>query len=163
MQRLSITGDYPNWTNMRQIMDEMDILDARTIVCHPELAAAHSPLEPLLMQKFSHLDFDFGLCFRCLELQSGWVSKSRLCKNDPENHTFAKLNNIKLASKTLYIDIVVYREDFATLKHDINAQRLLVGAELWRFLQITLPKYRTKNRRKQRRDCADARCLWAVA
>ena len=39
-------------------------------------------LEPILMERFSHQDFDFCFCFRCLDRDSGWVSKARLSKND---------------------------------------------------------------------------------
>lgn len=50
---------------------------------HPELSAekTKAALKPILLARFPRMDFDFRFCFRCLNRDSGWVSKSRLSKN----------------------------------------------------------------------------------
>lgn len=86
----------------------------------------------------SHLDFDFCFCFRCLNRDSGWVSKARLSKND-DSHSWYTLNHVEQASRSLGMDIVVYTEDVIPIKNDKAAQKRLLGAEFWSFLQNTLP------------------------
>jgi hypothetical protein len=143
MKLLSITGDYPGWTYFSEIIDEMRCVETRFAMKHPEIASQQTPLEPILIKKFPELDFDFGFCFRCLDKNSGWVSKSRLYKNDSPD-SFNKTNNIPESSRTLGMDIFVYREDFMAIKKDKTAQKKLLGNELISFLRLTLPKYNKK-------------------
>jgi len=140
VKNLGIVGDYPSWTYISDIIDEMQSVSKRYAIKHPELASQLTPLEPILIEKFSELDIDFSFCFRCLDRNSGWVSKARLWKNDDQNSFNAK-NNIAESSRTLGFDIVVYEEDFLQIKKDKDAQKKIIGFELLRFLKLTLPKY----------------------
>lgn len=85
----------------------------------------------------------FMKCFRCLDRDSGWVSKARLSKND-DSHSWYTLNHAEQASRSLGMDIMVYTEDVIPVKKDKNAQKRLLGAEFWPFLQKALPKYKKK-------------------
>lgn len=42
------------------------------------------------------------------------------------------------------MDIVIYQEDLIPIKNDMKEIKLLLGNEFWRFLQVTLPKYKRK-------------------
>ncbi|MDR2926050.1 MAG: hypothetical protein LBU76_08940 [Azoarcus sp.] len=140
MKNLCVTGAYPGWTYIGEIIDEMQAVGQRFATRHPELAAEMMPLEPILVDKFPELDFDFCFCFRCLKKDSGGASKARLYKNDNPN-SFNKNNNTPESSRTLGFDIVVYTEDFEPIKKDKSAQKLMLGKELIRFLKLTLLKY----------------------
>lgn len=142
MKLLSIAGDFPGWTYISEITGEMVPVSKRFAVQHPEIAEQLTPLEPILVKKYPHLDFDFCFCFRCLSRESGWVSKARLYKNGPDS--FNVRNHIPEESRTLGMDIVVYVEDFMSIKKDRNAQKIILGKELLRFLKLTLPKYTKK-------------------
>lgn len=72
-----------------------------------------------------------------------WVSKVRLYKND-YSHSWYSLNRVEQASRSLGMDIVVYKEDVIPIKNDKDAQKRLLGTEFWPFLQKTLPKYKKK-------------------
>lgn len=146
MKYLSIVADYPGWTRIDEVFEEMSLSETRFRVQHPEQAAEKdkAALEPILLERFSHLDFDFCFCFRCLTKDSGWVSKARLEKNDPNAHTWFSLNKVERASRTLGMDIVIYQEDLIPIKNDMKEIKLLLGNEFWRFLQVTLPKYKRK-------------------
>lgn len=63
MKVLSVVGDTPGWTYISEIFHEMLPASTREAICHPELAAekTKAALEPILLERFSHLDFDF--CF----------------------------------------------------------------------------------------------------
>ena len=109
MKVLSVVGDTPGWTYISEIFHEMLPASTQEAVRHPELAAekTKAALEPILMERFSHQDFDFCFCFRCLDRDSGWVSKARLSKND-DPHSWYTLNHVEQASRSLGMDIVVY-------------------------------------------------------
>ena len=85
------TSDSPKWS-------KVSILDSEI----------ENGLQPIL-KKYTEFPFDLVLCFRCLEKDSGWKSKSRYSKEDNYN--------------ALGFDIVVYEEDFIPIKKDIDAQR----------------------------------------
>lgn len=106
MKVLSVVGDTPGWTYISEIFHEMLPASTREAICHPELAAekTKAALEPILLERFSHLDFDFCFCFRCLDRDSGWVSKARLSKND-DSHSWYTLNHVEQASHSLGMDI----------------------------------------------------------
>jgi len=144
MKLLGITSDAPGWTYVWEIAQEMMKVETRFALQHPELAAELTPLEPIIVEKFPDLDFDFGFCFRCLDRDSGWVSKARLYQNKDDPYSFCSINNIPQSSRAFGFDIVVYREDFEKIKKDKAAQKLLLGEEFWRFFQLTLPKYKKK-------------------
>ncbi|MFB2011353.1 hypothetical protein ACEVJK_11160 [Flintibacter sp. P01028] len=145
MKVLSVVGDTPGWTYISEIFHEMLPASTREAIRHPELAAekTKAALEPILLERFSHLDFDFCFCFRCLDRDSGWVSKARLYKND-DSHSWYTLNRVEQASRSLGMDIVIYKEDVIPIKNDKDAQKRLLGTEFWSFLQKTLPKYKKK-------------------
>lgn len=84
------TSDSPKWS-------KVSILDSEI----------ENGLQPIL-KKYTEFPFDLVLCFRCLEKDSGWKSKSRYSKEDDYN--------------ALGFDIVVYEEDFIPIKKDIDAQ-----------------------------------------
>lgn len=92
MKVLSVVGDTPGWAYISEIFHEMLPASTREAIRHPELAAekTKAALEPILLERFSHLDFDFCFCFRCLDRDSGWVSKARLSKND-DSHSWIPL------------------------------------------------------------------------
>ena len=96
MKVLSVVGDTPGWTYISEIFHEMLPASTRETIRHPELAAekTKAALEPILLERFSHLDFDFCFCFRCLDRDSGWVSKARLYKND-YSHSWDTLNRVE--------------------------------------------------------------------
>jgi len=144
MKKLDITGDYPAWTHITEIICEMEMIDNRFAVQHPELASRLDPLGPILVKKFPDLDFDFCFCFRCLDKNSGWVSKARLYKLKDDPFSWAARNNIPESSRIFGFDIVTYREDFMLIKNDKAAQKQALGNELLRFLKETLPKYPKK-------------------
>ena len=135
MKVLSVVGDTPGWTYISEIFHEMLPASTREAIRHPELAAekTKAALEPILLEQFSHLDFDFCFCFRCLDRDSGWVSKVRLYKND-YSHSWYSLNRVEQASRSLGMDIVVYKEDVIPIKNDKDAQKRLLGTEFWPFL-----------------------------
>ena len=119
MKVLSVVGDTPGWAYISEIFHEMLPASTREAIRHPELAAekTKAALEPILLERFSHLDFDFCFCFRCLDRDSGWVSKARLSKND-DSHSWYTLNHVAQASRSLGMDIVVYTEDVIPIKID---------------------------------------------
>lgn len=123
MKVLSVVGDTPGWTYISEIFHEMLPASTREAIRHPELAAekTKAALEPILLEQFSHLDFDFCFCFRCLDRDSGWVSKVRLYKND-YSHSWYSLNRVEQASRSLGMDIVVYKEDVIPIKNDKDDQ-----------------------------------------
>ncbi|MGN6837217.1 hypothetical protein, partial [Neisseria sp. P0022.S010] len=82
-------------------------------------------LQPIL-KKYTEFPFDLVLCFRCLEKDSGWKSKSRYSKEDNYN--------------ALGFDIVVSEEDFIPIKKDIDAQRKILGKEFYRYFFETMKK-----------------------
>lgn len=145
MKVLSVVGDTPGLTYISEIFHEMLPASTRETIRHPELAAekTKAALEPILLERFSHLDFDFCFCFRCLDRDSGWVSKARLSKNE-DSRSWYTLNHVEQALRSLGMDIVIYTEDVIPIKNDKDAQKRLLGTEFWSFLQKTLPKYKKK-------------------
>ena len=77
MKVLSVVGDTPGWAYISEIFHEMLPASTREAIRHPELAAekTKAALEPILLERFSHLDFDFCFCFRCLDRDSGWCPR----------------------------------------------------------------------------------------
>ena len=99
MKVLSVVCDTPGWTYISEIFHEMLPASTREAIRHPEWAAekTKAALEPILLERFSHLDFDFCFCFRCLDRDSGWVSKARLYKND-DSHSWYTLSLIHISN-----------------------------------------------------------------
>lgn len=130
MKVLSVVGDTPSWTYISEIFHEMLPASTRDVVRHQELATekTKAALEPILLERFPHLDFDFCFCFRCLNRDSGWVSKARLSKNDA-SHNWYTLSQIEQSSRSLGMDIVIYTEDIIPIKNDKAAKKRLLGAE----------------------------------
>ena len=124
MKLLRGVGDTPAWTSTGEIYKEMLLASTREAVCNPELAAERTKaaLEPILLERFSHLDFDFCFCFRCLNRDSGWISKARLSKND-NVYSWNTQNDVDQASRSLGMDIVIYTEDIIPIKNDRTAQK----------------------------------------
>ena len=155
MKSFSVTSDAPSWSYVSEISDEMRENSKQFAYKHPEIAAEKKPIGVPLRAAFPHLDFDIGICFRCLSNNSGWVSKSRMYKNDEtadeeylRHYAYqvyeVDMQTIPAVSRILGMDIVVYEDDFIPIKKDKPAQKLLLGTELWRFLNICLPKYQKK-------------------
>jgi len=128
MKRLGITADYPDWTLISEITNEMRIGD----------------IEPTLVKQFPDLDCDFCFCFRCLNIDSGWSSKARMRQNKYDPYCTLAINNVARSSRTLGFEIIVCHDDFRKVENDIAAQRLLLGNEFWKIFKIALPKYKTK-------------------
>ena len=145
MKMLSVVGDTPVWTYISEIFHEMLPASPQDAVRHPEAAAEKSraALEPILLSRFAHLDFDFCFCFRCLDRDTGWASKARLWRNDTALR-WDTCSQIQQSSRSLGMDIVIYTEDVIPIKDDKAAQRRLLGSEFWSFLQKVLPKYKKK-------------------
>lgn len=143
MKTICITGDYPAWTYVGEIIDEMQTCSPRFAARHPELAAQKDSLEALLLEKFPQIDVDLSFCFRVLDRDSGWSSKVRMWKNDSP-HSFNKINSIPESDRTLGFDMVVHREDFAAIKGDKTAQKRMLGNEMLRFVKLKLPNYTKK-------------------
>ena len=105
---LFATCDYPSWTKVDKICDEF------------------YGVEPII--KKYPIPFSIGFCFRCLEKDSGWKSKSRFSKKDND----------------LGFDIVVYEEDFISIRKDINAQKKIIGTEFKDYFFDIMKKYENK-------------------
>ena len=61
------TSDSPKWSKVSMLDSEIE-----------------NGLQPIL-KKYTEFPFDLVVCFRCLEKDSGWKSKSRYSKEDNYN------------------------------------------------------------------------------
>ena len=89
------TSDSPKWSKVSMLDSEIE-----------------NGLQPIL-KKYTEFPFDLVVCFRCLEKDSGWKSKSRYSKEDNYN--------------ALGFDIVVYEEDFIPIKKKYKCTEKNVG------------------------------------
>ena len=103
-----VTSDSPSWTHVFQITGKANKIEK-------------------IVRKYP-FPFELGICFRCLEKDSGWKSKSRLSN---------KYN-------TLGFDIVVYEEDFISIKKNIDAQKKILGKEFHEYFFNCMRKYEKK-------------------
>lgn len=81
-----------------------------------------------ILNKFNSFPFNIGVCLRALERDSGWTSKSRYSKSD----------------NYLDIDIIVYEEDLACVKNDLDSKRKIFGIEFYEFFTSAMKKYEKK-------------------